>query len=1609
MENLSGQSIHGYDLLERIGAGGFGVIYRALQSTVGREVAIKIIKPALANKAEFIRRFEIEAQLIARLEHLHVVPLYDFWRDPQGAYLVMRWLRGGSLSDALREEPFDLESAAFLLDQVAAGLTAAHSQGIVHRDLKPSNILLDEEGNAYLADFGIAWDLRNELENKGNAGLRVGNDRRARHDSRKGERVFGSLAYLAPELFRGEDATPQSDIYSLGVTLYETVAGRHPFPSLTSVQQAFKHINEPLPRIEFPEASVFENVNEVLQRATAKNPGHRYQDALAMAAAFREAAELSRTDETADLVESLTRREQEILHLIAEGKTNRQIAQALFVEVSTVKWHITQLYKKLGVRSRVQATVRAQELNLIVSTDDIEGLPATMTGTGVYLPEPVNPYKGLKAFKPADHGDYFGREALVEELLARFVPAGSPKPGSEVGGDRFLAIVGPSGSGKSSLVQAGLIPAIWSGKLPGSEKWFIVDLVPGSRPLDELEVALMRIAADQAGNLHGLLDRDAHGLARAASLILPKDGSELVLVIDQFEELFTLTEDESARTRFMELIRAAVVDPRSKVRAIIALRADFYDRPLQYPDFGKLVQEHVQTLLPLSAEELERAIMAPAGRAGVAFETGLVATIIEEVNYRPGSLPLLQYALTELFEQRQGRLLTNEAYESIGGATGALARRAEELYQEYSDEGQESIQQMFLRLVTIGDDGHHSDGYHPDGYQSAPGLGAPVFAKRLSDTRRRVLRSELLSAATVPDRLDEIIDTYADYRLLSLDHHPATRQPTVEVAHEAILREWERLKAWLDESQTDLALHRQLIRAAAEWRESGGDWSFLLQGGKLAQFEAWAEDTRIALTAEERAFLEASLANRRERAAQEKKRQEHEARLEQRASRRLRALVAIISLALVISVGLTVAALSFARQAQTQQRLAVARELAAAALTQLDQDPELAVLLALEAADTTYLRDETIILEAENTLHRALQADRIQLTLRSYAGAVAFSPDGNLIALREPESTAGGSPVKLWDSRTGELVRELGRLLTDITDVAFSPDGQLLAASGADSLVKLWDVSSGREVTIIFGHDGSVEDVDFSPDGARLATASQDGFVRVWEIETAKPADARPVELFEPALALQPLSAPTGVAFSPDNRQVAAFVPGSSVLVWDATTGEKLLELPGTNNYIAGLGFSHDGKLLAAGTGTTGYTVWDASTGEEARSLPSPSPIIDVDFSPDSRFLAIAGEDGTAIIWDLESGRESLRLSGHTGRINRVVFSPDGDRLATGSQDDTIKIWDIRPAGSRELLTIAAHDGLVHDAVYSPDGMKIATTGEDAQIKLWDAQTGQLIKSWPGQEWVNFPAFSPDSAWLAAADEYGGVTVRSVSSGDEILSLVGDGPPPISLSFDPPGEHLAAGGPDGTYTVWDMGNGERVFNGQNYGNPIMELIYPSSDVLLAIDAGGWTIGTHVSDGRRHCGNLGQNEIIWDAEITQDGRLGAYAYWDGTARVASSDPYPCYGRGLYSLRGHAGNVTGVAFNPEGTRLATSGFDGTVRLWDMATGEQQLTLTGHALPVTGVDFSPDGRYLAAAGSDGTVRVYIMSIKELMEAARSRLSRSLTREECQRFLHLNACPEE
>ncbi len=480
--------------------------------------------------------------------------------------------------------------------------------------------------------------------------------------------------------------------------------------------------------------------------------------------------------------------------------------------------------------------------------------------------EAVNPFKGLRPFQEDDAADFFGRDRLVSEVLRQITD-----------GERLIALVGPSGSGKSSAVRAGLIPGIRKGAVPGSDQWRVAHMLPGSDPFIELEAALLRASIDGPDSLADTLQsEDDSGLLRAALRVIPDDSSRLILVIDQFEELFTLVRDEPVRARFVGQIVKALEDPYGRVVLVMTLRSDFYTHPFDYPEFADRMASGVINVVPLTSDELEAAALGPTEHSGVVLEPALLAELLTDVIGQPGGLPLFQYALTELFDRRVGNLLTVDVYRSIDGVRGALTRRANELYDSLSPTEQEAAKQLFLRLVAIAD---HDDW-----------------------SRRRVHASEIVALDVDVVAMQKVIEQFAGHRLLSLDRDQATGAPTVEVAHEALLHEWERLRLWIEDNREDLLRHRELATAAAFWDAAGRDQDYLYAGGRLDEALAWAATSPIKLTAREHNFLvsgEARLVAERET---EQERALREQRLQRGARLRTWGLAsAIVTLVAVVA------------------------------------------------------------------------------------------------------------------------------------------------------------------------------------------------------------------------------------------------------------------------------------------------------------------------------------------------------------------------------------------------------------------------------------------------------------------------------------------------------------------------------------------------------------------------------------------------------------------------------------------------------------------------------------------------------------------------------------
>jgi len=1502
--NLKNQIVKGYELLELLGEGGFGAVYRAYQPLVKREVAIKVILPEFANQPDFVRRFETEAQLVARLEHLHIVPLYDYWRDPSGAFLVMRMLKGGNLETLMVEKgPLSLDETLRLVEQISSALVVAHQSNVIHRDLKPANILLDAEGNAYLSDFGIAKEV---------GGTGDGDNF-----------MVGTPAFIAPEQIKNQPTSPQTDIYCLGLIVYQALTGRHAFNAPNASGLILQQMTERTPYVREMRDDVSAEVDDVIQVATAKDPEKRFADAMMFARAFKQALQGRQSPSF------------EAINRAAEGLESLVVVPE-------------------GVAP-------------LIITPDMLDLEMT-------TPELVNPYKGLRAFQEGDSDDFFGREALTERLLERLT-----EPDQRY---RFLAVVGPSGSGKSSVVKAGVIPALRRGRLEGSKNWFIVEMVPSTDAVRELEAALLAVAIYPPDDLGEQLRASDEGLARVVHQILPKDKSELVIFIDQFEEVFTQTFDNAVRIHFMRSILKAVEDPASRLRVIITIRADFYDKPLLYPEFGALVRERTEIVLPLNRAELSRTITGPAERVGVIVEEGLVETIIQEVSEEPGALPLLQYALTENFERRQGRVMTLMAYLESGGVLGSLARRAEELHNEMTPEQQEAVRQLFLRLVTLGEG--------------------------TEDTRRRILWSELAFTQEQDDPLQTVLDRFGKFRLLTFDNDPQTREPTIEVAHEALIRQWERLRQWLANSREDLRIQRRLSMAVVEYRNAGQDPSFLASGSRLTQFETLITSQDIVLTQEERHYILASIDKRQEAARQEEARRQREARLEKRNRQFLRGLVAVLSVAFIGALILSGFAINQSiiaqnerdraeREAEETLSLGLAQN---AVLTPRDGEaPFLPLSLVMEANRLS---------NPPADVQRALAEVFWQAgAVRRYEGhaiganseadkrvwSVAYRPDGEMIA-----SGAQNAVIILWDAQTGQEIRRLedghnpaeGR----IYGLAFSPDGQTLISGGSDGDLVLWDVATGDILQTFEGHTAGVWAVAFAPDGQSVFSSSADTNIFRWDVANGTILQ-RYVGHTDQVISFD---------ISPDGTRLVSGGFDSLVRVWDVESGQELYTLGEGLGRILGISISPTGQqAVSVGLGRQ-VILWNLETREQIRTFADvPETPRGVDFAPNGQTFALAGFDSTVRWLDINSGATLQNFLGHEAQVPTVAFSPDGNALVSGSYDSYLIRWDLYGRGG-EIRRYPAQAQRYTTLALSPSGDYALTGSFAGQLALVDIETGETVRTFGQDLGEVYSAVFNDNRQVYVASQKGGLALWDVNTGEQIRRYDDLTAPVRAVALHPQGTFLAAGGGniqispqrplDNRVYVWSVNGTTQTprFVLAGHTSPVQALAFsPDGSLLASAGDDQQIILWNMADGTEVRRMTGQhtNGILSLAfspdgsRLASGGREASIILWDVTS-----------GAFIRRFQGHIAAVRQLAFVFEGegllsasgnmpSRTNTLNRDDTIILWDVAIGEELRRFRAHTGPVTGLEILPQQDAFLTVADDGQMILWHLETLEQLIA--------------------------
>jgi len=1232
------------------------------------------------------------------------------------------------------------------------------------------------------------------------------------------------------------------------------------------------------------------------------------------------------------------------------------------------------------------------------------------------------PFKGLLYFDEEDADLFFGRERLTAQLVAQLRDG------------KFLAVVGASGSGKSSVVRAGLIPALKSsepladGTSPpeGSAQWSVHIITPTAHPLEALAVSLTHgsESVTAATTLIDDLTRDSRSLhlyvrkmlsrspshAGALPMGEGRGGGRLLFVVDQFEELFTLCRSEDERRAFIDnLIGATAPETAGQTIVVITLRADFYAHCAQYATLRETLAKRQEYIGPMNEDELRRAIEEPAKRADWKFESGLVDLLLQDVGDEPGALPLLSHALLETWQRRRGRKLTYTGYSESGGVRGAIAKTAQSVYQQLSSEAQAIARNIFLRLTELG-----------EGTQ---------------DTRRRAPLSELIPPFADAQAADEVLKLLADARLIT------TSEGYAEVAHEALIREWPTLREWLNENREGLRLHRHLTEAAQSWQKLNRDAGELYRGARLAQTLEWTKENSGELNPLEREFLDASkemlereeaereaqrqreleVAQRlaeteRQRAEAERQRASEQAHAATQLRQGRRYLIAALGVAIVMFVVASAAGYQSyqnAERAENERRTAFVRELSVNAVSNLDIDPERSILLALQAVSASTAGGKPVLREAEEALHRAVSASRVQLTLRGHTAGligVAFSPDGRRIATASRDDTA-----KVWDAATGQVLLTLSGHTQDIYGITFSPDSKRLATASNDKTAKVWDATTGKELLTLTGHTDKVSGVAFSPDGTRLATSSGirvsdsvDHTAKVWDAATGK----------ELLTLIGHTNGVTFVAFSPDGKRLATGSTDNTAKIWDAATGKELLTLIGHTNSVTSVAFSPNGKRLATSSYDLTAKIWDATTGQLLMTLFAQGGSFGgVAFDSAGTRLVTSNQDGTAKVWDAATGQGLLTLTGHSGAVFQAVFSPDGTRVATAGGDTTAKVWDVSPAGSREWLTLANHNGGLGSVAYSADGRRIATASADNTAKVWDAVTGKELLTLAGHtDDLNDIVFSPDGTRLVTNSNDQTLKVWDATTGKELLTVPTQSyrlTYGLHVAISPDGQRIAAPGPGipqttsgaGVLKIWDIKSGKELLTLSGHRGAVYGVAFrPDGKRIATVSSDGTTKVWDAESGKEllRLVTIG----VFDVSFSPDGRRIATAGGDGAKvwDVAS-------GQVLLTLSGHTGGVRNSVFSPDGTRLATASSDGTTKVWDvsLASGrqEQPLTLYGHSGIISRAIFSPDGKRLVTASADGTARVYALPLEDIVAIAKSRVTRALTTDECQKYLHVEKCP--
>jgi WD40 repeat protein/uncharacterized caspase-like protein len=1224
------------------------------------------------------------------------------------------------------------------------------------------------------------------------------------------------------------------------------------------------------------------------------------------------------------------------------------------------------------IQANLVETKIRPEISLSAAKGIIEVLPARTESKNVddsgIFDLGFCPYMGLKAFTEENSQYFYGRETLTQKLI------------EQISHSSTLAVVGASGSGKSSVMQAGLLAQLRQGKqLPGSEHWWIACFRPGVRPLETLlgVLATSTNVKEKALEQIQLESSFYQGVEGFVEWLRSRSEPMVVLAIDQFEEVFTLAE-ASDRQKFIELLLGAVKYASDRFKLVLTIRADFVSSCLEIPELATILQKSSILVPPyLVEEDYRQAIVKPAKQVGLKVESGLVEILLQELDRAAGDLPLLQFVLEKLWENRQNSTLTVKTYQILGGIRGALEQQAQSAYDSLDPEAQDCTRWIFLNLTQLGEG--------------------------TEDTRRRVSLNDLIVNKYPKALVDRTLQALTAAKIVVVNIEQAlagssrgsnNEQPqpqdwlaanlkdktTVEVVHEILIRHWSTLRWWLEENRARLRIQRQIEQAALLWKNNDRQSEFLLRGVRLVE----AEELYLKHTDEL-----SDLAIRFIAACLEAKEQEKRESIK----RLRRAQAAAVAIGLLGIASIAFGALAYRQKsiAQTQEIDALDSSSEALWFSKRSLESLVASVKAGKSLNNVGSLGQKIIgsdrwtktrIKTVTTLQQSIYGTQELNRLEKHTqriNAVTYSPNGQIVASASDDNT-----VMLW-GKDGSLLTTLNGHQERVTSIAFSPDGQYLASASADRTIKIWSIDRSNPsktflLKTINGHQDWVTSLAFIPNkgGERsiLASGSRDRTVKIWKL------DGSLIDTVTDSNWVNALS------FSPDGKTLASACEDNTIKLWSIGESNKIDRQPkhilkGHGDRVGNLTFSPDSKQLLSASEDNSVKLWQVADGKLLNSFIYRDRINSAIFSPDGQTIAAAGGDSSVTIISRD-GTLRQSMFGHDGEIFSLSFSPDGQTIASASTDKTVRLWRVikNLNQQKEIGTYRVR--------FSPQSPDIFATGTwDGEVKLWqrrDDNTKSLIRKLKGHQMtVADLQFSPDGKILASASWDKTIKLWRVEDGQLLATLQNHQDTLTSIAFSPDGKILVSGSEDKTINLWKIEDekAELIKTIRGHQDGITSLAFSPDGKFFASGSYDKNIKIWREDGSFVTNLKKQGLAISAIQFSPDGKTLASGSWDNTIelwRVIDLDRERI--EPFKTLAGHRGGVTSLDFTKDGKVLTSSSSDGTIKIWNVRDGSLLKTLLGHTSAVHNLSFNSSDRSMISAEEQAGLFLWNLELDDLLQ---------------------------